>query len=478
MSRVPVVPLVLAAALLSACASREKVGDRAAAVGDWKAAERAYAEALRKDPKKPELQQKYQQARAAALSDATRKAEACWAARDVECAFAESDYVVNLDGGNAAMAVMRANASREAGLLRARRAEEAAASGDLRGALALLVSAREASQDPSVTGRVAASSPSIVAGAVSQAEQLRAQAQYPQAIDLLGLAARVDPAVQPRLRATQAEYEQWKDAEAERLARDGDRLLDGGRWAEAEARYRAAVALRPQSRAQPLVQYAGHMARGDAALQRRDFPAAERAFSDAARLNADRGQAQAMLDRVQVRPYAVSFRSVLVRPVRPDGRPWAGPQSRLLDRLTAAFDEATRSGGASGAAVDAARRVPLLNQPVLIVTVALPDGRDAQTAPRRGAYALLEGSFTVMANGYDDRKVSLRVVHDDGGRTVDAGLVFVRLGDLVANGKAALANGAVIALELDAVPSDQPDGALYRLLPLPPAGRPAPAPGT
>src|SRR5512139_3686941 len=140
--------------LAVACAGAEKKADKAAAVGDWKSAERLYAAALQKDPKKPELQQKYQQARSAALDQATRAANACWAARDVECAFAEADYVVNLDPGNTAMAVMRADASREAGLLRVRRAQDTANGGDTRGALLLLASAGEASQDPAVTSAV------------------------------------------------------------------------------------------------------------------------------------------------------------------------------------------------------------------------------------------------------------------------------------------------------------------------------------
>jgi len=454
------------AALVLACASAEKSGDKAAATGDWKTAERSYFAALQKDPNKPELKQKYAQARAAALDGAIRRANACWAARDVECAFAESDYVVNLDPGNAQMAVLRADASREAGLQRANRSLEILNGGDVRGALLMLISASEASRDPAVVSAVRGASPRVVGDAVAASDRLRSSAQYPAAIDLLSLSARVDPSVQGRLQAVQAEYERWKDAEAERLAMQGDQLLQQGRYAEAEGAYRSALGLRPQSRAQPLAKYAGAMARGLAAAEKRDFQGAERAFSEAANLRVDRGEAAAQLDRVKLRPYAVALRSVLVKPVRPDGWPWAGQRNRDLDRALSLITG--RGVIPPGMVLDLARRIPRENQPVLVVTIALPDGRAVQSAPRRGAYALLDGSFTVVTNGFDDRAISMRVSHDDGaGAPVDAGSVTVRLSDLVSNREVVLAAGALVELRLEAVAADAPDGAVDRLQPIP-----------
>ena len=67
--------LLLALAL--ACAAHEKSGDRAAALGDWRTAEREYAAAVAKEPENKELQEKYRQAKAAALEDATKRAQAC-----------------------------------------------------------------------------------------------------------------------------------------------------------------------------------------------------------------------------------------------------------------------------------------------------------------------------------------------------------------------------------------------------------------
>jgi hypothetical protein len=82
---------LLPLALLAACASNEKLGDRAAAVGDWKAAERQYAAALQGDPNNPEKRAKYQQARQQALQGAMAAHRACLVSLDWVCAFAECD---------------------------------------------------------------------------------------------------------------------------------------------------------------------------------------------------------------------------------------------------------------------------------------------------------------------------------------------------------------------------------------------------
>lgn len=469
---------LLAAALLLAvasCAAHEKAGDRAAAVGDWKTAEREYGAAARKDPSKKELQDKYQQARVAAVEGSSRAATACYAARDFECALAEASYALALDPGRVEVATLRRDAGREAGLQRVARAREASGRGDHRGALALLLSAREASDDPRVTTAVRGASPGVVDGAVFEAEALRAQVQYAQALELYGAAAQLDPAVQPRLAAVQAEYERWKDAEAEKLAAQGDGLLGARRYAEAKAAYDAAVQLRPRGRAEPLARYAGLLAQGEASVSTRDFAAAERAFAEASRYPGDQ-LAREELDRVKVRPWAVRLRSVHVQPVRPDGRPWAGTRSFALDRILDRLARATAGAGPAGLALDLVRRLPVENQPTLVVTVGLPDGRGLQSAPRRGAHAALDGSFVVASNAYDDRQVSLRVVHDDGrDRAVDAGVVTFRLGDLVARRELSLSGQAVDELRIEADLAGLPDGAFTGLQPIPDDTNHAPA---
>jgi hypothetical protein len=181
------------------------------------------------------------------------------------------------------------------------------------------------------------------------------------------------------------------------------------------------------------------------------------------------------LDRVKVRPWAVQLRSVRVHPTRPDGRPWSGTRSILLDRLLARLAEV--AGGSAGSALDLARRMPRENQPTLVVTVGLPDGRGLQTPPRRGVATALDGSFVVLSNAYDDRELSLRVVHDEGrgGRSVDVGVVTFRLGDLVTQRALAVAGQSVEELRLEADAANLADGAFAGLQPIPDDTNVAPA---
>jgi len=464
-------PLLLAAVILlaiAACAAHEKAGDRAAAVGDWKTAEREYGEAARRSPEKKELQDKHRQAKAAAVEGSTQKATACAAARDWECAYAESSYALALEPGRVELATFRRDAAREAALLRVAGAREAAARGDHRAALGLLESARQASDDPRVAAEARKVSPGVVDAAIFEAESLRAKARFPEALELYAAAARIDPAVQPRLETVRAEYERWKDVEAERLADEGDALLAARRYPEAQARYDAAVQLRPAGRAGPLSRQASLLARGQAAAAARDFAAAERLFGEATRLPGASPVALEELDRVKVRPWAIRVRSVLVRPTRPDGWPWAGDRSFALDRLLDRLERVTGRASPAGLALDLARRIPRENQPTLVVTAGLPDGRGLQSPPRRGVYATLDGTFVVASNALDDRTVSLRVVHDEGrGRQVDVGIVTFRLGDLVAARELSVSGQAVAELRLEADVADLPDGAFDRFLPIP-----------
>lgn len=468
-------PLLLAFTL--ACAAHEKSGDRAAALGDWRTAEREYAAAVAKEPEKKELQEKYRQAKAAALEDATKRAQACQVARDWECAFGEADYALGLDPTSATLATLRRDAGREVGYLRLRLAKESASRREWATALQLVEGARAATDDPGVSAEGRRVEPAVVRGAVDEAERFRAARQFPEAVDLLARAARVDPSLSQRLEAVRAEHERWKDAEAERYSAEGDALLSQRRFADAKASYDAAVHLRPQGRAHTLARCAALLAQGDAAIGRRDFPAAERAFAEAARLDVDGGIALAELDRVKVRPYAIRLRSVLVHATRPDGWPWAGSRTRGLDRALARLTSYTqgRAPAPVGVALDLARRIPPENQPTLVVTLALPDGRAFQSAPRRGVYALLDGSIVVAANAYDERTISLRVVHDaGGGRMTDVGLVAFRVADLVANGEVALSEGSVTELRIEADVADQPEGTFSGLTQI--GGAPAPAP--
>lgn len=422
--------LPVLALLFAGCVAHEKVGDKAALTGNWKIAEREYARALQDNPKdKAAVQAKWQDARARAIDGAQRTAQACMVGQDWECAYSEAQYVLGLDPGDAGMAAVKRDAAREVGRLRLRRAGEEFNRGQLPAAMELVESARGVTDDPGVEAEARRFVPVVTRAAVADADRFRAARQYPEAIDLLTRAVRLDPNLTPRLQAAQAEYEGWKDAEAERLTREGDGLLGARRFAEAKARYDQAVSIRPQWRAAPLARYAGLLAEGEEAIGRRDFPRAERVYREAVQSPVETGYAREALERVQLRNYAVELRFVKVRP--------GGPQGPI------------------------------------VVTVRLPDGRLVQTLPQRsGRFTRLDARFVVTANAYDDRPVSARVFRlpeREGANDppFDLGNVRFAVSDLLDRGALSLENGVVDEVRLEIAPTPLPAGDLRGLVLVP-----------
>ena len=418
----------IALALLAACASHQKAGDRAGAVGDWKTAEREYAQALRDDPGSAELRAKHQSAREQALALAVGRARACAGAEDWECAFAEADYAAGVDSTSSELALFRRDAARSLGLQRVRRAADASQRREYAAGLSLLAQARAVTDDARVTSEAQRLQTALVRGAA----------------------------------AVRAEYGRRLDAEYERHAASGDALLAEGRYADAEAAYAAALAARPGGRAAPLARYSADMRAGQAAAQSRQWDRAAQAYQSAVKTGvADGGQAAQELERVRVRPYAIHLRSVLVRPSRPDGRPWVGERSRVFDAVMIAGRSisAARIGSGEGAALkvalDVANAVPAENRPTLVAAVDAPGLPRLTTPPRQALHAVLDANVAVLANHYDERPLSIRIVHEGaGGTRHDVGLVSVPLGALVTRRSVVLADQSVLRLEVEAVPTD------------------------
>ncbi|HEY6098006.1 MAG TPA: hypothetical protein VIW03_01160, partial [Anaeromyxobacter sp.] len=425
-----ILTLAVPLALLAACASAEKLGDRAAAVGDWKSAEREYGQALQNDPGNAEKRAKYQQARQAALQGAVAAARACQVSQDWECAYAESDYASRLEPGNADLAATRADAARNVALLRLRGAQDASGRRDHKAAFDLYDRARAVSNDPRVQAEAARISAGLVAGAVEDAQRQRSAQQYPAALELLTLAAAVDGRVRPTLDQVRAEYDRWLDQQYEMEAQQGDGLLRERRFAEAQAHYEAAQKWKKGGRAEPLGRYARGLAQGEQAVQRRDWPRATAAYEEAVRSGMDRTQyAATELERVRIRPYAIRVRSVLVKPFRPDGSPWAGGRTRDFERLVGLLAVAAldRGGGVSRAVLDVYDALPTENKPDLYASLALPDGREFVTGQQKAIRARLESLVVVNTNAYDDRPVALRILHADRRGAFEIGAVTFRL---------------------------------------------------
>jgi hypothetical protein len=323
-----------------------------------------------------------------------------------------------------------------------------------------------------------------VGAAVGEADRLRRERRYPEALALLQGAVEYDPSLRPQLDQLTREYEGFRQAEFVRLTAEGERAMAQGAWADASTRFRAALQARPDERVKAMDRYCTLVIQGDQAAGRGDFAAATTAFRDAAALRVDRGgYAEAQLARVAVRPWAVTVRGVLVDPVRPDGTPWIGPPSARLNGA------ARRLAAAAGGGIDArvlrdAADVPRENRPGLVVEAVLPDGRRLVSSLRDGPYFNLDASFVVAGNGYDRRRLTLRVLHQEPGRPADrVGEISVAVGELIGRPAGSVSAPPVLAMELRVDPADGAQEGAGRGFapaveaprpPAPPAPRPPP----
>ena len=457
-------------ALLAACASAQKVGDQAAATGDWKTAEANYAQVLRDDPNDAGKRARWQDARQQALQASLGRCRACQVSQDWECAFDEAEYLVRMEPGSIEYATLRSETGRQAAHARLRLAAEAAQRGDHQAAFELLAQARAASNDAGVQAEAARLQPTVVSGAVKHAMQLRSQQRYPEALELLAAAAALDGAVRPTLEQVRGERDRWVEARYEAQAGQGDALLREGRFAEAAQAYDAAVALRRGGRAEPLARYARDLRAGDAAVQRRDWPAATRAYDDALRTGMDGtdGYAWRQLDRVQVRTWAIRVRSALVRPIQPDGRPWAGGAGAGYQRLVGLLANAAMDGQGrrTVTGIDLYDALPHENRPTLVATMTLPDGRQFSTAPQTALRARFESFVVVATNALDDRPLSIRITHADAQGPVEVGAVTLRMADLLNGGDLVLSDRSIVELRLSAERSSQADGSVQGFAPV------------
>lgn len=457
------------ALLLAACVAHEKAGDQAAALGDWRSAYQQYRTALAKEPESPVLQEKFKNAKQKAIVDAYQKAQACAAATNWSCAVGEADFALELDGGNMEIAAFRGNAAKNLALAQISQARDEAEQGRFRASLELIERSRALSNDASVTQAVDQARAGLTTMADAEAERLRQRKAYPEAVEALTVAATIDPSKKGKLDALQSEYEAWRAAEYERLALEGDQALAQRNWSGAEERYVAALQMRSGGRAEPLARYANGMNQGESALARRDFAAATSGYRQAVESGQDRdGYAAQQLDLVEVRPYAVRIHSVLARPVRPDGRPWMGRMNPYLSRIISMLERTgPRAGSTSRRVIDAALSLPPENRPTLAVRVTLPDGMRLSTPAQNGLYVVYDSEFVVMTNSFDERRLTLHVVHEHGPVAEDVGVIEFPLGEIVRRREASLSAHSVAGMDLAITPTrDRFDGMFANMYPM------------
>ncbi|OJH33945.1 hypothetical protein BON30_46325 [Cystobacter ferrugineus] len=406
------------------------------------------------------------------MAASVRKAHACAGIQDWYCALTEAEFALGLDASNQELAAFRAEAARSFSRALLRRSRDEAAHRQFHSALEQFQKAIQvANGDPQLLEEAKQVRAEIVELGGQEAERLRERKEYPESIALLRQLANADGSRWERLREVEAEYARHLEAEYERLAREGDDALAQKQWDEAREKYEAALRAKAGGRAEPLARYTRGMAQGESALTRRDFTASAEGYRQAIQSGLDRdGYAAAQLARVAVRPYAIRVRSVLAMPTRPDGNPWVGRPHPMLGNLIKLGAKMTM--GPVGAAVtrtiiDSARQVPPENRPTLSVIVSRPDGEQLKTPSRNGLYVVYDSSLVISSNHFDERRITFHVVHADGARRDDVGAVDVPLGELLANGGAAMRDHSIAALELLAEPVDgQVDGLFAEMIPI------------
>ncbi|WIG92808.1 hypothetical protein [Myxococcus sp. SDU36] len=464
---------LFAAVVLSACAAHEKTGDRAAAMGDWKSAYASYRQALASEPDSPEIKLKFDAARAKALQDAQQRAQTCAQVNDWGCALAESDFALSVEPGNAEIASFRANAAQQVAMGQLDTAVEQAQQGQYAEAASLMDRALQLSPAPEVKTHAEDVRSIIITQGRAQADRHLHEGNFIAAHELAQLVLRLDGSASAWAQNIAAEYEHFITEEVERLSREGDAARAQHDWVRAQQRYGAALSLRQGGRAAPLEDYARHMALADQRIAGRDWNGAAEAYHVALRTGQDDGYANHQLERVQLRPYRVVLRSVLVTPVRPDGRAWVGTSNDIFTRLANRLTQMARQSGMSGLVKDLAMSIPHENRPRLRVEVLHPDGMHLTTLGRDGIYTAYDAEFVAVANAFDERRVGFQVYMDGPNGSELLGSVDVPMRELVEHREVSLEGRSVIALTLSTGGDGRQPGpyaGMARVLPAPPPG--------
>jgi hypothetical protein len=441
---------------LAGCVTITKEADSAAATGDWKTAYVRYQAALEAKPDAKEVKQKLENARGRALQQSRAKAQLCLQQRDWSCVRGESQFILTAEPGAPDAVQLDAQASMSEALDVLESARATAAQRRFREALEATSRASTLSSAPEVAAKRLDVNREIALAAIAEADRLRPDRKYAEALEAMKVAAQCDPAHANRLRQVEAERDQWVSYQYEAATYEGDQLMDRRDWAAARDRYRAAIAIRSGGRAEGLARYSDAMARGTAALSSHSYPSAEAAFKEAVATSLDRGEARRAISRLKVRPFRIALLSLLLMPARPDGNPWVGPKSPAFSSFASQVQEHL-ANHAYERAVELALTVPNENWPKVRLEVALPDGTQLTTRPGTGLFITYQGELVVSAFGYDDQRLIFRVMQRSaGGSDSEIGRTEVTLGELSEDGDVFLGSETVGQLHVTAV---APEGA-------------------
>ena len=122
---------------------------------------------------------------------------------------------------------------------------------------------------------------------------------------------------------------------------------------------------------------------------RSQWKAAESSYRSASAMNEDkvtRAYAARELERVAVRPVRFSLRSILVKPVRPNGAPWVGRANATLAQAPVPGFGSNRGSDYRSRGAAFAAKVPIDNRPTLFVEITLiPKTFTLELARRKAA---------------------------------------------------------------------------------------------
>ena len=488
-----------------------KMGDAAAASGNWRGAEANYRTALTEKPNEPGLAEKHANARQRALDEARSKAQTLQAGGDEEAALTEVDYALTLAPGDTELVEMRTALARNVALAKLSAAREAADGGRFDDADKLVAAAQalttdtdvvneanrlanyipmkraqkmiadadaasgksdyvaaakslraaiEATTDESTVAQAREKLAALADPAADEAMRLAGIGDHAKAVPLAELAAELNPdsyaSLADGIRTVHTDKEQQ---EFDRLRREAAGEFGMFHWAAAAALLKQALEHGTSERVKAQLEFCNRAMAAEAAVTAKDWATAETELTAALNTGEDPNSwAKMELERVAVKPWRVSFGHLLISPTNASSMTWSGQLDTRLHGISGQLREQAANLKADAPSPDAVKAIEGLAakvdagmQPTLQVRITLPDGKVVAPADAPGTIwtPALGGWFVVSANQADDRTVTVAVQHKpEEGDATTIGTITIRLGDLVTEKAMLRGDAGVISLRV------------------------------
>lgn len=424
-----------------------KRGDAAAARGQWRDAERAYAAAVTRDPNNVDLAKKYGDAKTRAIAEALRTADACQASGDPVCIDRELAYALKLDPGNVEAAKLRRDARGQLATAAVVQARTSFAAGDplatwkhLDKAKAFGVPADLADEVARLETQSADQTAQFAQERLDHArneDAAKAIATLTAARELAAAATARAPVHSSLVADIDQALARAIAAEVKVRTAEGDAAIARGDFESAASAYEAGFRASRDTRIGRLATYARAVSSAKVAVTRRSFAEAAKQLRIAVATQQDSGVAQTLLDAVEPRVYRIRLESIAISATKPGtSSPWVGkPWWREAAPIAAAAVGTWQGGPAVGKiAYDvtaAVANVPPENRPTLVSIIDLPDGRQLRTRNEKGIYVIYGAEFYLYGNQFDQRTIRLSVFHVRSGGNESVAVANVPIGQII-----------------------------------------------